>query len=674
MAKKSDIFAQKLSNIFVVFVIISFVLIEGVFLFKFYQINFFIFSFFNLLIFISGIGWYHRIHELSISSLNEAIDLLAKSPTMKVLRLHGVDEESRKLARHINKIILSAKKTKKSVYDLLANKGKEYQDLERRNEEIRYHLQELQIFGDIADRIAYSQNIPAIVEVIAGSIGKLLSYTSVSYVLLDEEVLNFHIRLEEGVSRSYIEEIKQKMIDSLVGLTNSEKIRKIPTEDIIIGSAIDDTKRLQIGSFFNGPIVIGDKIVGLLNVTAIQVGHFTERQMGVLFAITKKVSSAAESLRQILEEEKGKLNAMVTSISDGLLVVDNHLMVMVANPALKIMLDLAIPEVGIFDVMNKLQNLLDIRSKLQEAIKLDKLIEEKEFLFGELYLRPIFSPLRSKSGDKIGAVMLLQDITKEHELQRLRQDFTSMMVHELRSPLDGVKKISELMKDENVVTDKKAFQEYLQMIHTSSSNMLELVNDLLDAAKLEAGKFEIHKSLTNVRDLIKERVDFFDILAKDAKINLNFIIDKEVPEKISFDQLRIGQVLNNLLSNALKFTAAGGKVVVQVFLHHHNQNIEAETKAAGIECLLKATTANLKDLPDSVIFAVTDSGAGIAQENLGQLFNKFKQFKIAMTSVKKGTGLGLAISKGIVDVHKGMIGVESVESVGSTFYFTLPLV
>ena len=207
------------------------------------------------------------------------------------------------------------------------------------------------------------------------------------------------------------------------------------------------------------------------------------------------------------------------------------------------------------------------------------------------------------------------------------------------------------------------------MIYGSSSDMLELINNLLDIAKIEAGKFELMKQKSDIKKVIDSRVLFFDISAKDANVKLTDCFGGDLPVAVDFDPHTISQVLNNLISNAIKFTKENGAVVVQALLHKKGESLEKEVKDSGIKWFIKKDMA---DIPDSLVVAVTDNGIGIPQDQIGKLFNKFSQAKNNFVE-KGGTGLGLAITKSIVDSHGGTVGVESIEGQGSTFYFTLPI-
>jgi signal transduction histidine kinase len=226
--------------------------------------------------------------------------------------------------------------------------------------------------------------------------------------------------------------------------------------------------------------------------------------------------------------------------------------------------------------------------------------------------------------------------------------------------------MTELMRVSEMKKAKLA--ECFQMIYSNSSDMLELINNLLDIAKIEAGKFELMKQKSDIKKLIESRILFFDIAAKDAKVKLTSCFGKDIPDNVEFDARTISQVLNNLISNAMKFTKENGSVAVQTLLHKNGESLEKEAKDAGIVWFIKK---DISDTPDSLVVAVTDNGIGIAPDQINKLFNKFVQAKSTFVQ-KGGTGLGLAIIKSIVDSHGGVVGVESVEGQGTTFYFTLP--
>ena len=272
--------------------------------------------------------------------------------------------------------------------------------------------------------------------------------------------------------------------------------------------------------------------------------------------------------------------------------------------------------------------------------------------------------------------MIFHDITHEKELEELRKDFTSMMVHELRSPLDGISKMADLIiRKKSVIKAKQITDEYLPIIYKNSSDMLRLVSNLLDAAKAESGKYQISREpAIDIRKIVDERLKFYTPSAKEAHVKISALAAKDVPNAISLDPNAVTEVFNNFISNSLKFSRDNGEIAVQLFLHKATGDIINEAKTAGVKWFVKEDDNVLLNLPTSVIAVVTDFGLGISRDNIPLLFNKFKQFKTAaLAANKKGTGLGLVITKGIIEAHGGVVGVASEEGTGSTFYFSLPI-
>ena len=168
--------------------------------------------------------------------------------------------------------------------------------------------------------------------------------------------------------------------------------------------------------------------------------------------------------------------------------------------------------------MNQLEGKFNIKGRLEESIKLNKTLVTEDVLIGNRFFQvltfPVKENINKQTGDVIGGGAIFHDVSKEKEVEKMREDFTSMIVHELRSPLDGIKKMGELLRaDDSIRKEDKSLLEYVGMIYDSSSNMLELVNDLLDVAKIESGKFEISKKESSITDLLLERIRLFDTIA-----------------------------------------------------------------------------------------------------------------------------------------------------------------
>ncbi len=551
--------------------------------------------------------------------------------------------------------------------------------------EVKHQMYELAILKEISDRTGYSLNIQKILDVIAGSLNQFLEYSVASYMLLGPEKIVFKADLERSVSPQFVKEVKERMLKALSALLERD-MSGVAVEETLTGAIMLETVEEPMRSYFNIPLVIKDELVGVLTVAHTKAGLYKEEEVAILYKIVAQASLAVTKLEDVVKTEQGKIAAMLESMIDGVVMTDIDYRILAANPSAKRIIGYdgsGVPT--IFDFIDGLKGVLDIKSKLEEAIKLDKIITVDGIVLHNEYYQVIVSPVKSSTGfvkgQALGGVVIFHDITHEMEALKMRNDFTSMIVHELRSPLGNIKKIGEMMKNPKVLDDKKASSEYVSMLYDSSSTMLNLVNDLLDVAKLEAGKFSVGKHPESIKNIIDDSVKFFDTNATFAGLKLKSFTNALVPDFIDIDLKRITQVLNNLISNGIKYTPNGGAVTVLCFLHKKGEKIDSEAVLLGVpwvsvvpsEPSAEAGDASTR-VADSIVVAVTDTGEGINEENMDKLWNKFIQFESsAKQKDHEGTGLGLVIVKGIVEAHGGTVGAGSKIGQGSTFYFTLPL-
>lgn len=229
------------------------------------------------------------------------------------------------------------------------------------------------------------------------------------------------------------------------------------------------------------------------------------------------------------------------------------------------------------------------------------------------------------------------------EANKLKSQFLSNVSHELRTPLSSIIGFAELLR-ESASEENERQRRYSENIMSSGRMLLGLINDLLDLAKIEAGKLELHIADINLRELLNNLLDFVRPLADKKSLQLTAILPDEIPRPHS-DPGRIQQILFNLLSNAIKFTPDGGLIELRL-------NV---------------------DMPDTIIISVRDTGIGIPEDKLAAVFEKFRQLDGSMTREHGGTGLGLAISRDLARLLGGELSVASREGEGSTFTVTLPL-
>ena len=516
--------------------------------------------------------------------------------------------------------------------------------ISRRQELQRQRTYQISILKEIQDRIGYSLNVEEVIDIVTGSLKNLFPYSAASSIVVKEDKLIFKTYIEESVSPGFIGQVKKSMLASISAL-----IPNIPTsiEERVSGVPLDEDNKLELSSFFHIPFIVNNKVVGLINVSSTKPNLYKEEEMTILYQITGQASNALSKLRQVLDTEESKLTSMVGSLADGVFMVDGKNELLIINEAAKKFLNIEKDNVIFTDILNSMAGKFDLIGKITDSVTSKKSIEEKEVLMDEktfqIFITPVFNSKESEEQTVVGASILIHDITIEKNLSKIKEDFTNMMVHELRAPLTAIKDSSELMlENENVGSDEN--KQLLHIIDSQTKMLLEQIGSILDAAKIEAGRFVIQKSPNDLNRLIIDVVDAFTPQAKKKDVELNSYVPKTLPD-LSFDKIRVNQVLNNLISNSLKFTPSGGKITV----------------------LGEINT-------DSVTVSVTDTGMGISEEDQKDLFSKFYQIRKTPAELAKGgTGLGLYIVKGIVEAHGGFVTVDSTPGQGTTISFTLPL-
>jgi signal transduction histidine kinase len=275
------------------------------------------------------------------------------------------------------------------------------------------------------------------------------------------------------------------------------------------------------------------------------------------------------------------------------------------------------------------------------------------------FIRHLSMPVRDTDGEVYGQLAVLRDITQERELQQMRDDWTSMLVHDLRAPLTSIMNGVMMIKRGIGGPVNDAQIELLDIAYQGSQAMLELVNNLLDIAKLEEGRLNLDPEPVAAYTIIDQAIDRLRVSARGKQVAIEQKIALNLP-LIEADDEKIVRVLQNLLDNAIKFSSSGGQVTVGAHCYSGTQPLPADTPFRP-------------PFDDGawLIFWVQDRGMGIPAAYHERIFEKFGQVRGRKV---RGTGLGLTFCKLAVEGHQGRIWLESQEGVGSIFAFALPLV
>ena len=432
---------------------------------------------------------------------------------------------------------------------------------------------------------------------------------------------------------------------------------------------VEVLEQIQAKAYCVAPVFVGENLWGLL--AAYQNSCSRQWEAGEVRLLAQIGSQLGVAMHQaeLLDRTKKQswelrttladLNAIVDNLADGMLVTDIEGKITRFNPALLAMFEL---------------NNVDLKGKKVSEIfppKLTKLVDETERREGEIVTVEVElgnqkigqalattilkEAVKDEADRSLGSVILIRDVTVEREVDRMKTDFLATVSHELRTPLTSVLGFASIIKEklEEVIVPavpaedrktKKALHKVgsnINIIVSEAERLTSLINDVLDIAKMEAGRVEWQLQPTEPAQILKQAIAATSSLFD--KNNLKLIKDfaPRLPQ-VSVDRDRMIQVVINLLSNAVKFTESG------------------------------SVTCRAKVQRNELVISIIDTGIGIAPEDQSKVFEKFKQVGDILTEKPKGTGLGLPISKQIVEYHGGKIWLESELGKGSTFSFSIP--
>jgi signal transduction histidine kinase/BarA-like signal transduction histidine kinase len=362
------------------------------------------------------------------------------------------------------------------------------------------------------------------------------------------------------------------------------------------------------------------------------------------------------------------LNAQLEASADAILMLDREeKVIMHNNNFLKLfsIANRAEPNTTFETFKSFLDRQFNTPDWYAEAIEKLKVIPDNilttEMPSGDKHYEIYTAPIISKDGEIYGRLWAFSDITtRKKEFEELiaakrladlgareKENFLSTMSHEIRTPLNAIVGFSELLLNE---TPREEQKEYLLPLKYSADSLLALINDILDLSKIESGSIVFNAEPCNIRERLERLTQIFKMKAQQSGVSLQISVDSSFPEKVNIDITRFDQIIINLLSNAVKFT--------------HEGEITVEAKGGSVG----------SDNEMEMLVSVIDTGIGISEEKLSNIFKSFYQADSNTTRKYGGTGLGLAISRKLVELQGGYIRAQSELGKGSTFFFMLPVI
>lgn len=341
-----------------------------------------------------------------------------------------------------------------------------------------------------------------------------------------------------------------------------------------------------------------------------------------------------------IEEEQDKLSSVLANMSDGVIATDAKGEITLMNEAAGIMIGQD-PEEStgqfLLDVLRLDQRKFDIKNLRDSGSMIIDFGEDDE----DFLIRANFSTVTDEDDNITGFITVISDVTEQEKLERDRREFVSNVSHELRTPLTTMRSYIEALTD-GAWQDKNIAPRFLEVAQNETERMIRMVNDLLQLSKMDNKDFPLHRERTEFIAYFHSIIDRFQL-----NIPAYITLQRELPSGKFFvwiDRDKMTQVLDNIISNAIKYSPEGGTIRFKVVKQKHQ-----------------------------LLVSVADEGMGIAYDKVDKIFERFYRADKARSRKLGGTGLGLAISKELVEAHNGKIWAKSKEGKGTTIFFTLPL-
>ncbi len=498
---------------------------------------------------------------------------------------------------------------------------------------------ELKTLNRMGERLASTTDTERILSTVLAFIPHLVPGDVHALLLLDEDGGHWGITLPFAADETLFDEIIEEMTNTLAPMVESDKLA-IVRRKVFVGQKAAPENWEPVATL-TLPILTRLGPMGVAHLASHRTEDFADEALRVFSLVVSQIATSVENahLFREVEKERARLAAFLSSTTELIIVVDHAGRIVLANPAAR----------EVFGQGKEWEH-----RHLSEVVENEALLDllgkarRHQAIFGEVPLpdgRTLHASLSPISGgddeQTAGWVVAMQDVTYLKELDQMKTEFVNAVSHDLRSPLSGILIATHLVSQAGEVNEQQ--QEFLTTIEQRVAAMTELIDDLLDAARIEAG-IDMEMEPCAIAPLITQVATQFEEQIQNKQLDFTIKASANLPPVMG-NEPRLRQVLSNLINNAIKYTPEGGQITIEASCHH-----------------------------DEMVVSVRDTGMGISLADQPYIFDKFYRVNRPEMAGVKGTGLGLAITRSIVEKHGGRIWVESELNVGSTFSFALPII
>jgi len=550
--------------------------------------------------------------------------------------------------------------------------------------------QEMEFLNTMGKRFVAALDRFQVHRALLATLQELYSFSACSILMKGDSTYALSIIPRYPLSAPFLQEMFEKIARaaSVIGFS------QVDSEDLAIAAYLDAPDDLTpldaapqpppttIGDFLNIPLTVDNRIIGILSLFDEREQAFDTNLLQLTTMIADYAAVALENVRlreremalwRAAEMERHRLERVISSMAEGLLITDAHGVVTSLNRSaqqlfsqVQVNLDInqshslrKLANNGEIGWLNELADLIDytlaghtvLNQELNAGVSGDSI---------PLTFSVSAAPLNESGplpAHPVGVVAVLNDITSSKQIEKLKDEFVSVVSHELRTPLTAIKgytqhlmrRIERRLREKRQAAGPETLQKEppesydlrsLQIVQSQSEQLERLVNDLLDLSRAQWGEMNLQYSSFYLADALTERVQLAQVSAEEHAITLDI---QAQDSRIIADKLRVGQVIGNILDNAIRFSPQGRQVTVV-----------------------------LQEQNNDYLVSITDQGIGVSPEYIDHIFERFYRLRNTASRQYSGIGLGLFVARAIVEAHGGRIWVDSNEGLGSTFSFTLP--
>ncbi len=502
---------------------------------------------------------------------------------------------------------------------------------QRDTDVLRQRVNVLETLSNVGRSITASLDLDVVLKLVVDAAVEITGAEEGSLLILDESSGELHMRAARNFNDEFVRTFSLPMNDTLAGdvvrtgkpaMLDEKSPQKIKTAYLV-------------KSLIYVPLKIQDRVIGVLGVDNRESEKpLFSQHITSISALADYAAIAIENARLYsgTEVERNKLEALLTRIEDGVIVVGEDEKVILVNRVARELFNLGDQSVALqpIDEVFQHEHLVELLKNGRDSLPYRSELEIGDDRVVDVQL--IFIP-------DVGMTVTLHDVTYFKELDRIKSDFVSTVSHDLRSPLTAILGYVELLERVGPINERQ--QSFIKRVQTSVRNITELINDLLDLGRIESG-FDERKVSLSLPNVVQYSVESMKNKMLEKEHQLSVEVPDTLPDVIG-DSVRLRQVFDNLLGNAIRYTPEGGQISIL------------------------ATEEN-----EQIILRVSDNGYGIPAADRPHIFDKFYRASNVIEDIS-GSGLGLAIVKSIVENHQGRVWVDSAEGEGSTFTVVLPV-